>query len=254
MHGPGAMPGATPAAPVTTSKARRGAPRRPVIMTAIWTTSAPRVPPLRSYKNERVACRVTDRDGEFRRRRGRPSTGLDLSPESAVGRTCPVNGEVAVAARIGRALPLQKGLGLCSSSEGDNAAATEATAASKAARARGVKGRRSNGVCWAAPERRGVHAFATRRVLQKGLPLQGPPRPGAASSSFPKACDGGHCTTLKGVLAGQAAECVDGRRRPALAAGLELIRKTASARERELLGRFTRCNPRRPAMTRRGCK
>ena len=116
---------------------------------------------------ERVACRVTDSDGEFLLVDAADHLPDWLEPDSAVGRTWLVNGEVAVVLHEpGGPLPLQKGLGLCSFFEGQRGL-EGSDISSKAARAV-VKGRRSNVCAGPAPERRRGHAFISVARLSKG--------------------------------------------------------------------------------------
>jgi hypothetical protein len=186
---------------------------------------------------ERVACRVTDSDGEFLLVDAADELPDWLEPESAVGRTWLVDGEVAVVLHEpGGPLPLQKGLGLCASSR-DNAASIEATAALRR-REQSLKegaqtcvlGRRQN-VVVAMPS----HAW---RVFRRAPRLVGP-----AAAKAPRRAPSSKSTTegivrlSKASYARLSASTDDIG--AALAAGLEVLRKSPSARERELLASDT---------------
>ena len=182
---------------------------------------------------ERVACRVTDSDGEFLLVDAADHLPDWLEPDAAVGRTWLVDGSVAVVLDApGGPLPLQKGLGLCSSSR-DNAASREATAALRR-REQSLKegaqtcvlGRRQN-VVVAMPS----HAW---RVFRRAPRLLGP-----AAAKAPRRAPSSKSTTegivrlSKASYARLSASTDDIG--AALAAGLEILRKAPSARERELL-------------------
>jgi len=182
---------------------------------------------------ERVACRVTDSDGEFLLVDAADELPDWLEPESAVGRTWLVGGAVAVVLHEpGGPLPLQKGLGLCSCSL-NNAAAKEATTALRR-REQSLKegaqtcvlGRRQN-VVVAMPS----HAW---RVFRRAPRLLGP-----AAAQAPRRAPSSKSTTegivrlSKASYARLSASTDDVG--AALAAGLEALRKAPSARERELL-------------------
>ena len=182
---------------------------------------------------ERVACRVTDSDGEFLLVDAADHLPDWLEPDSAVGRTWLVGGAVAVVLHEpGGPLPLHKGLGLCSCSL-NNAASIEATSALRR-REQSLKegaqtcvlGRRQN-VVVAMPS----HAW---RVFRRAPRLVGP-----AAAKAPRRTPSTKSTTegivrlSKASYARLSASTDDIG--AALAAGLEILRKAPSARERELL-------------------
>ena len=182
---------------------------------------------------ERVACRVTDSDGEFLLVDAADHLPDWLEPDSAVGRTWVVDGSIAVVLDApGGPLPLQKGLGLCSCSL-NNAASREATAALRR-RERSLKegaqtcvlGRRQN-VVVAMPS-------SAWRVFRRAPRLLGP-----AAAKAPRRAPSSKSTTegivrlSKASYARLSASTDDIG--AALAAGLEILRKAPSARERELL-------------------
>ncbi len=182
---------------------------------------------------ERVACRVTDSDGEFLLVDAADELPDWLEPDSAVGRTWVVDGSVAVVLDApGGPLPLQKGLGLCSCSL-NNAASREATSALRR-RERSLKegaqtcvlGRRQN-VVVAMPS-------LAWRVFRRAPRLLGP-----AAAKAPRRAPSSKSTTegivrlSKASYARLSASTDDIG--AALAAGLEILRKAPSARERELL-------------------
>jgi len=182
---------------------------------------------------ERVACRVTDSDGEFLLVDAADHLPDWLEPDSAVGRTWVVDGSIAVVLDApGGPLPLQKGLGLCSCSL-NNAASREATAALRR-RERSLKegaqtcvlGRRQN-VVVAMPS----HAW---RVFRRAPRLLGPAAAQAPRRTpSPKSTTEGIVRLSKASYARLSASTDDIG--AALAAGLEILRKAPSARERELL-------------------
>ena len=182
---------------------------------------------------ERVACRVTDSDGEFLLVDAADHLPGWLEPESAVGRTWLVDGSIAVVLdEPGGPLPLQKGLGLCSCSL-NNAASREATAA---LRQREQSLREGAQTCVLGRRQNVVVAMPSSawRVFRRAPRLLGP-----AAAKAPRRAPSSKSTTegivrlSKASYARLSASTDDIG--AALAAGLDLVRKAPSAREQELL-------------------
>ena len=182
---------------------------------------------------ERVACRVTDSDGEFLLVDAADHLPGWLEPESAVGRTWLVDGSIAVVLdEPGGPLPLQKGLGLCSCSL-NNAASKEATSA---LRRREQSLREGAQTCVLGRRQNVVVSMPSSawRVFRRAPRLVGP-----AAAKAPRRAPSSKSTTegivrlSKASYARLSASTDDIG--AALAAGLDLVRKAPSARERELL-------------------